>query len=79
MFAMMPKENPTTLPVLVNFQLDFLPKNKIFQPFFTTRERGSGLGLAIVSRLVQDNGGRLTLDRSSPEGTCFRLSFPCVV
>ena len=54
-------------------------KNKIFQPFFTTRERGSGLGLAIVSRLIQDNGGRLTLDRSSPEGTCFRLSFPCVV
>ena len=53
-------------------------KNKIFQPFFTTRERGSGLGLAIVSKLVQENGGDLTLERSGPDGSAFRMYFPFV-
>tara|TARA_B100001250_G_scaffold6577_1_gene5533 strand:- start:8593 stop:10062 length:1470 start_codon:yes stop_codon:yes gene_type:complete len=53
-------------------------KTKIFQPFFTTRESGSGLGLAIVSKLVQENGGHLTLDRSGKDGSAFRIYFPFV-
>ncbi|MEE3233186.1 MAG: HAMP domain-containing sensor histidine kinase [Candidatus Latescibacterota bacterium] len=54
-------------------------RNKIFQPFFTTRASGSGLGLAIVSKLVQENGGYLTLHRSGPDGSAFRLYFPFVL
>ena len=53
-------------------------KNKIFHPFFTTREKGSGLGLAIVSKLVQENGGDLILERSGPDGSAFRVYFPFV-
>jgi len=32
---------------------------RIFQPFFTTKEKGSGLGLPIALRTVEDHGGRL--------------------
>tara|TARA_B100000902_G_scaffold221860_1_gene210833 strand:+ start:659 stop:2149 length:1491 start_codon:yes stop_codon:yes gene_type:complete len=53
-------------------------KKKIFQPFFTTRATGSGLGLAIVSKLVRENRGYLTLDRSGPDGSAFRLYFPSI-
>ena len=53
-------------------------KKKIFQPFFTTRAKGSGLGLAIVSKLARENRGYLTLDRSCPNGSAFRLYFPSI-
>ncbi len=37
---------------------------RVFEPFFTTKAVGSGLGLAVVRRLVEDIGGRVTLDPS---------------
>ena len=53
-------------------------KDKIFQPFFTTRPGGTGLGLAIVTRRVEEIGGGVDfvspLD-SERRGTCFRVQF----
>jgi signal transduction histidine kinase len=53
-------------------------REKILQPFFTTKPRGTGLGLAIVARRLEEIGGRLEID--SPvidgHGTRFRLEFP---
>jgi signal transduction histidine kinase len=50
-------------------------KNRVFLPFFTTRDRGTGLGLAIVHRIVSGHGG--TIDVSSSEsGTTFRIMLP---
>jgi C4-dicarboxylate-specific signal transduction histidine kinase len=50
---------------------------KIFQPFFTTKElgRGTGLGLSISKGLVESHGGSLTVDRSVPN-TCFVVTLP---
>ncbi len=43
--------------------------SRIFEPFWTTREKGSGLGLAMSRQIVEDMGGRLTLrDRESARG-----------
>jgi signal transduction histidine kinase len=48
-------------------------RDKIFTPFFTTREKGTGLGLAFVREIVRDHGGEIAVDRA-PEGGA-RFSF----
>lgn len=52
-------------------------QNKIFLPFFTTKEigKGSGLGLSIGNSLVQRHGGTITIDNQSPH-TCFIITLP---
>src|SRR4030043_571138 len=49
--------------------------DKIFLPFFTTKENGTGLGLAIVHKIVVSHGGNIFVD-SSDKGTIFRIRFP---
>src|SRR6266568_4139182 len=47
-----------------------LPKenrNRLLEPYVTTREKGTGLGLAIVGRILEEHGGRIELD-DPPEG-----------
>jgi two-component system, NtrC family, nitrogen regulation sensor histidine kinase GlnL len=48
---------------------------EIFEPFVSGRENGTGLGLALVSKLVNDNGGWISVE-SVPGRTVFRLSLP---
>ncbi len=49
--------------------------DKIFLPFFTTKENGTGLGLAIVHKIVVSHGGSISVE-SSEKGTTFRIRFP---
>ncbi|MBD1400507.1 two-component system sensor histidine kinase NtrB [Pelovirga terrestris] len=49
---------------------------KMFTPFYTTREHGTGLGLAITQRLVQRLGGDLQVDSEPGAGTTFYLRLP---
>jgi signal transduction histidine kinase len=49
---------------------------KIFAPFFTTREKGTGLGLAFVREIAHDHGGQATVDRGPEGGARFRFSTP---
>jgi len=51
----------------------------IFEPFFTTKSRGIGMGLPVVRRIVRFYQGNIAVEKSSPEGTVFRLEFPAVV
>ncbi len=48
---------------------------RVFEPFFTTKNYGTGLGLTNVKRLVEDNGGTLTLTSNQGIGTTFTLRF----
>jgi signal transduction histidine kinase len=54
------------------------PENieKIFDPFFSTREKGTGLGLTISARIVQAHGGSITVRGQKDAGTLFQVSFP---
>ena len=49
---------------------------KIFTPFFTTREKGTGLGLAFVREIALDHGSQATVDRGPEGGARFRFSTP---
>lgn len=51
---------------------------KIFQPFFTTKEagRGTGLGLAISRDIVRKHGGELLVESSTSSGTTFTVRLP---
>jgi signal transduction histidine kinase len=49
---------------------------KIFTPFFTTREKGTGLGLAFVREIARAHGGDATVDRGREGGARFRFSTP---
>ncbi len=53
-------------------------RDRIFEPYTTTRKIGDGmgLGLAISRKIMLDHGGDLELFRTSPDGTVFRLLFP---
>jgi signal transduction histidine kinase len=49
---------------------------RIFEPFFTTKEYGTGLGLTNVKRLIEDNGGILTVASTEGTGSVFVTSLP---
>jgi two-component system NtrC family sensor kinase len=53
-------------------------REKIFEPFYTTKEpgRGTGLGLAIVARSVHEMGGVVWVDMAREGGAAFKLFFP---
>jgi len=49
---------------------------KIFQPFFSTKERGTGLGLAICRRIIDGHEGEITVESVPGEGACFSVFLP---
>ena len=49
---------------------------KIFQPFFTTKDEGTGLGLSIALRIIEEHGGRLDVKSREGEGTTFIITLP---
>jgi signal transduction histidine kinase len=60
--------------------------HRIFDPFFTTKtnpqpgqHKGTGLGLAVSYGILQEHGGKITVDSAPGEGTTFRLEIPAAV
>ncbi|MBE7557406.1 GAF domain-containing protein [bacterium] len=52
---------------------------RIWEIFYSTKgSRGSGIGLAVTQKFMRELGGQVRLERTGPEGTCFRLSLPGV-
>lgn len=49
---------------------------KIFQPYFTTKDLGIGLGLAITERIVKEHGGEISVTSSPGTGTTFTVRLP---
>ena len=51
-------------------------KNRIFEPYFTTKKGGTGLGLAIVSSIISDHQGEIRLFDNHPAGSRFVIHLP---
>ena len=52
-------------------------RGQLFEPFISYgKENGTGLGLTVVQKIVQDHGGDVIVEKTSAEGTVFRLLLP---
>jgi signal transduction histidine kinase len=49
---------------------------KVFDPFFSTKEHGTGLGLSIARRIIAEHGGRLEAEAAPPGGAVFAIALP---
>jgi hypothetical protein len=54
-------------------------KERLFLPYFSTKQRGTGLGLAIVSRIVEDHRGSIRVEENEPVGSRFVIELPVAV
>ncbi|HXQ25200.1 MAG TPA: ATP-binding protein [Candidatus Acidoferrales bacterium] len=49
---------------------------RLFTPYYTTKQHGTGLGLAIVQSVVSDHGGRISVESETGVGTSFHIHLP---
>jgi two-component system NtrC family sensor kinase len=50
--------------------------DRIFEPFFSTKEGGTGLGLSVSYNVVKRHGGEITVDSTLGEGSKFTIELP---
>jgi hypothetical protein len=56
--------------------IDSALRDKIWNPFYTSKDHGTGLGLPITKKLVEAHGGEIELDDAPDGGASFLLTFP---
>lgn len=51
-------------------------RERLFLPWFSTRQRGTGLGLSIVAKIIQEHGGSIRVEHNAPTGARFIIELP---
>ena len=55
-------------------------RGRLFEPFVSSgKQNGTGLGLTVVQKIIQDHGGRITVESTSEAGTIFRVVLPLIL
>lgn len=58
--------------------MDIRTMDRLFKPFFTTKENGTGLGLSVSDRIIKNHGGDISVSSRVNEGTSFVISLPLI-
>jgi signal transduction histidine kinase len=75
--AILPSENNVKIEVKdTGGGIDQEHLEKIFEPYFSTKETGTGLGLAIVKKVVEVHNGTIDVESDSNDGTKFTIILP---
>ncbi len=53
-------------------------RERLFLPYFSTKQRGTGLGLAIAAKIIQDHHGHIRAEQRGSTGACFVIDLPLV-
>jgi signal transduction histidine kinase len=56
--------------------MDRATRERIFEPFFSTKKRGTGLGLAIVKQIIEQHDGEISVESKAGDGTKFIIDLP---
>jgi two-component system nitrogen regulation sensor histidine kinase NtrY len=51
-------------------------RERLFLPYFSTKQRGTGLGLAIAAKIIQEHGGTIRAEKNEPAGAKFIVELP---
>jgi two-component system nitrogen regulation sensor histidine kinase NtrY len=54
-------------------------RDRLFEPYFSTKKGGTGLGLTIVSSIISDHRGHIRVKNNEPKGTIFTIELPLEV
>ena len=50
--------------------------SRLFDPFYTTKQKGTGLGLAISQQIIEEHGGTIEVDVAETQGAMFVVTLP---
>src|SRR5262249_53920304 len=56
--------------------IDPVSRERVFQPFYTTKTSGVGMGLSICQTIINGHGGRLWASQNQPRGAVFQFTLP---
>ncbi len=74
-----PIEGHTTAEIIVadtGHGLNDEMRERLFLPYFSTKQRGTGLGLAIASKIIQEHSGAIRAEQNTPAGARFIIELP---